>query len=210
MRRSRVSSIPFIALLTCSLVACGGDGGGVTSNDTKALSPQEAQAVAVSVFTEVDRALANAVPASFSRTAYARAPYSRPTFDRAALNQADRFTATINSACERGGRITGTLTFTDDTDRNGTGPLSGSMVITPEQCSVSTGSGLITVGGKVTYTFDVSLRNGEQVSDFIWHAKGTLTWHGPSCDIDYTIHITPQGHGSVTGTVCGESVNGTF
>ena len=173
-----------------AMVACGGDS--ATGPKSDQLSQQEAQQVAIGLFTEVDRALS---------TIDAVAPMS------AARSLATQPTQSFTSNCTNGGTLGGSLTYTDGLDSLGTGSLNGSVTVTPNGCKISAGTRLIAVGGSINFTFGLTLTQGAQTGNFTFHVGGTLTWSGANCSMDYTVILTPQDKETISGTLCGETIN---
>jgi hypothetical protein len=173
------------------MVACGG-GESATGPKGDQLSAAEAQQVAIGLFAEVDSALSRL--GAVAPTAAARSLATQPT-------------QTFSSTCTNGGTLNGSLTFTDGIDNQGTGSLTGSVDVTPNGCKVSTGTRLIAVGGSINFTFSVTLTQGVQTGNFNFHFGGAFTWSGGSCPMDYTVSVTPQGKETVSGTLCGQTIN---
>jgi hypothetical protein len=183
------SFVPVVAALA---IACGGESS--TGPKANQLSAAEAQEVAIGVFSEISNALATS---GFGNVAAVGASAS-------ALP-----TTTLNSACSLGGRITGTFTYSEFPS-SGTGTETGTMSVTPQSCVVSTGSRNIAVSGQLTWTYSASYRNFAQSGNMIWRASGSFNWSGGSCVMDYSMTITPSGNGSLSGSVCGQSVSTSF
>jgi hypothetical protein len=189
MRQKR-AFIPRVLLWAVAAVAaCGGDSS--TGPKNSGLTAAEAQQVAVAIFTEVSKALSSvgaSSPAPASQSVAAA-----PT--------------TFSSPCTNGGTISGSFTFTSTLDSQGTGTVDGSMTITPSGCKVSTGSRIIEVSGSLNFTFSMAFTKGAQSGNFVFHGGGSFTWTGGSCTMDYTVTLTPQGKETISGTVCGETIN---
>jgi len=118
-------------------------------------------------------------------------------------------TTSVNVACTNGGKISGSANVTSNVNSAGTGSITGSLTVTPEACKVSNGTKLITVGGQLTFDFSVTLNQNALVSEVV-HGKGNLTWDDGNCNIDYTVTVSPTtGHGSISGTFCGATLNAT-
>lgn len=187
-----------LALLSAAGVlavsACSDSSTGPSANST--MTAQEALAVASAIMVEIGKAQ-SASPGGLD-VAPARASASvMPTM-------------TFSSSCTNGGTISGSVSYTNNVNAAGTGSFTGSMSVTPQACKVSNGTKLITVGGQWTFDFSMQLNQGALVGDIVWHGKGNLTWDDGSCNIDYTVTASPTtGHGSVTGTFCGATLNST-
>ena len=187
-----------LALLSAAGVlavsACSDSSTGPKANST--MTQQEALAVASALMAEI----AKASPASTA--ALNVAPAS------ASFSVMPTTTVTLSSDCTNGGKISGSATVTNNVNTAGTGSVSAVLTVTPQACKVSNGTKLITVGGQWTFDFSMALNQGAPVGDIVWHGKGNLTWDDGNCNIDYTVTVSPTaGHGSVTGTFCGATLN---
>jgi hypothetical protein len=171
------------------MVACGGDS---ATGPKSQLSQAEAQQVAINLFNEVDHALQTF--GALAPTAAARSVAAQPT-------------QSFSSNCTNGGSLSGSFTYTDNLDNQGTGSVTGSVTITPNGCQVSTGTRLIAVGGSINFSFSLAFTQGAQSGDFTFHGGGAFTWSGGSCPMDYTVTLTPAGNETISGTLCGETIN---
>ena len=189
--RALLSAAGVLAVSACSDSSTG-------PKPNSSMTPQEALAVASAMMAEIAKAspasaaVRNVVPASASFSAM-------PTT-----------TVTLNSDCSNGGKISGSATVTNNVNTAGTGSVSAVLTVAPQACKVSNGTKLITVGGQLTFDFSLNLNQNTVVGDIVWHGKGNLTWDDGNCNIDYTVTASPTtGHGSVTGTFCGATLNST-
>jgi hypothetical protein len=188
----RTLALLSVGVLTLS--ACSDSSTGPKTTAT--MTPQEALSVASGIMLEISNALAattGGLNVADVRTSAAVMP-----------------TETFSSPCTSGGRITGSITFTDNVNSAGTGTLTGAMTATPQGCMVSNGTKMIAVSGQWTVDFSMSFNQFAQAGDFIWHAKGNFTWDGGNCSLDYTMTISADGHGSLTGTFCVVTLNSTI
>src|SRR5262245_59902309 len=169
-----------LALLSAGVLAVSACSDGPTSpTPNSSMTPQEALAVASGMMTEIGKA-------------------------RSAS------TTSVSVDCTNGGKISGSANITSTVNTAGTGSITGSLTVTPQGCKVSNGTKLITVGGQLTFDFSMNLNQNAPVGDIVWHGKGNLTWDDGNCDIDYTVRASPTtGHGSITGTFCGATLNGS-
>jgi hypothetical protein len=183
------------ALLTLALgfaAACGDS----TSPKQTTLSPDEARNVASALFSEIARAAGSPTPTS-ARSSASQSTTAVPTVS-----------LSLNAKCSAGGSLKGTFEFTDEANGQGAGKKSGVITVTATDCNVNTGQRVIAANGGYTYNFSASFTNYVLTSNFVWDAGGTLTWTGGSCTLDYTVEVTPQGHKTLSGTVCGVDVTG--
>ncbi|HEY9226142.1 MAG TPA: hypothetical protein VIP11_05815 [Gemmatimonadaceae bacterium] len=192
LARGAVAALSVSAL--AMVAACGGSSTGPTEKN--AMTAQEAVIVASGIMTEMSRALSSST--------------ARLNISAGLLNVSTRPTETFNSTCANGGKISGSMTFTDNINSAGTGTFSGTMTATSQGCMVSNGSRLIAVGGQWTFDYNMSFNQFAQVGDFTWRATGSFNWEGGNCSIDYTMKLSAAGHGSITGTFCGVSLNQTI
>jgi hypothetical protein len=189
MRQQRVLIRGVFLWVVAATVACGSDSS--TGPKNSGLTSAEAQQVAMSIFTEVSKALSSV--GATAPTAASRSVAAGPQ--------------TFSSPCTNGGTISGSFNFTSTMDSQGTGTVNGSIGVTPNGCKVSTGTHVIEVSGSLNFTFSMAFTKGAQSGDFTFHGDGSFTWTGGSCTMDYTVTLTPQGKETITGTVCGETVN---
>jgi hypothetical protein len=191
MARRAFALLPLVILVSS---ACSSDSSTGPQTTTTTMTQQEALAVASGIFTEISRALSTTTGGL--NVAPARASASvMPT-------------QSFNSPCAAGGKIGGSLTYTDNINDAGTGSFTGSMTIAPQGCMISNGTKLIAVGGQWTFDFSINLNQAALVN-MTMRGRGTLTWDGGSCSLDYTMNLSGDGHGSVTGTFCGATLNST-
>lgn len=173
-----------------ALVGCGSDSATGPKKDT--LSQAEAQQLAANFFAEVSKALSalSAIAPSGASRSVAAMP-----------------TQTFSSPCTNGGTIGGSFTYTDNTNAQGTGSLIGAITVTPQACKVSTGTRMIDVGGSINFTFTFNFVQFEQSGNFTFHAGGAFTWSGGNCPLDYNVTLTPAGGETISGIICGQTVN---
>lgn len=193
MKRLVRGTFALLSAGVLTLTACSDSSTGPKSSNP--MTAQEALMVASGIMTEISRALTTTTGGLNITDALASAAVMP--------------TETFSSTCQGGGKITGSITFTDNVNTAGTGTFTGSMTATPQACMVSNGTKMIAVGGQWSFDFSMSLDQFAQVGDFIWHARGNFTWDGGNCSLDYTMKVSANGHGSLTGTFCGVTLNST-
>jgi len=176
-----------------AVIGCGSDSTTGPKQDT--LSQAEVQQLAGNLFAEVSKALSalDAIAPSAASRAVAVTP-----------------TQTFSSQCTNGGSMSGSFSYTDNTNAQGTGSLNGTINVTPQACKVSTGTRMIDVGGSINFTFTMNFTQFQQTGNFTFHGGGAFTWSGGSCPMDYNIAITPQGTETISGTICGQNVNASL
>lgn len=193
MRRQR--SLIRGAAAVCTVGALIGCGDSTTGPKQDTLSATEVRQVAANIFAEVSKALSSlsfAPPAAAARSV-AAAP-----------------TQTFSSACTNGGSMSGSFSYTDNTNSQGTGSLNGTIAMTPQACKVSTGTRMIDVGGSINFTFTMNFVQFEQSGNFTFHGGGAFTWSGGSCPLNYDVTVTPEGKETISGTICGETVDSSL
>jgi hypothetical protein len=188
-------SLALLAGGVLAVSACSDNSTGPKPNSS--MTQQEALAVASALMAEISKA--SPASAAARNVAPASASFSvMPT------------TVTFTSDCTNGGKISGSADYTSTVNTAGTGSVTAVLTVTPQACKVSNGTKLITVGGQMTFDFSLNLNQNTVVGNIVWHGKGNLTWDDGNCNIDYTVTASPTtGHGSVTGTFCGASLNST-
>jgi hypothetical protein len=189
MRQKRAFIRGVLLWAVAATVACGDSS---TAPKNNGLTAAEAQQVAMSIFSEVSKALSSV--GATAPTAASRSVAAAPA-------------QTFSSPCTNGGTISGSFTYTSTVDNQGTGSVNGSIGITPNGCKVSTGTQVIEVSGSLNFTFAMAFTKGAPSGDFTFHGSGNITWTGGSCTLDYNVTVTPQGKETVTGTVCGQTIN---
>jgi len=176
-----------------ALIGCGSDSTTGPKQDT--LTQSEVQQLAGNLFAEVSKALStlDAIAPSAASRSVAVTP-----------------TQTFSSPCTNGGSMSGSFNYTDNTNAQGTGSLTGTITVNPQACKISTGTRMIDVGGSINFTFTMNFVQFAQSGNFTFHGGGAFTWSGGNCPMDYNVTITPQGGETVSGTICGQTVNATL
>ena len=122
------------------------------------------------------------------------------------------WSGTYRVNCTAGGRIEVSGTVSGNIDNNGSGALFMQMTetITDWNCIggfVINGDPYISVTG--TFTF----LNGAPATQQTMHMGGGFKWGtaaNKSCQLSLTTLFSQNGHGTVSGTACGEAVYETF
>jgi hypothetical protein len=130
--------------------------------------------------------------------------------------QQNTFTWTGTGNCQNGGTVAFNGQWTDNTNAQGTGTYSYTLVQVPSSCQVQTSGGLFTVQGdpNITWTWNYSTQNFQPVGNYTYSMEGGFRYSGAgsgSCDIDinYVFAVTGAS-GTVTGSMCGYSYNQSF
>jgi len=201
-------------MLTILWVGCGG--GSSSSNN---MSQAQAQAVT----TEVSEAVAQALASAFGLNPAGK--IARPSLSAVVRdispNQASGCTPTANGEdcnwpiaesgpCPQGGTIAVAGDINATLDNSGDGSVNSQLTVTPTNCGVSSlvinGDPNIGVGLQMSFTdlapvFPITLSEDGGIS------------YGPnpsgSCKFDVTYTVTSETSCTITGTACGQSVNGS-
>lgn len=200
------------AVLSLAVLAatasCGSDSTAPKSNSSS-LSAAEATTVASAMFEQISLALSKSGGLFVDRAApfgpSAALVPTGPLFAAAPLTG----TVQVTSACTLGGTITGTYTWNETINNDGSGSASGNFATTIANCQVSTGTRTIAVNGNLTYTFNMTLASNASLDTFNWQASGNFNWSGGSCSLNYTIAYVGTGKETITGSICGVNINET-
>ncbi len=206
--------IAIITLLSIFSAACGS-----SSSSNQNISAAQAQAISQQIVTTLQGALTS-VSSGLNRPREQRPSLATAIHD---ANPAQSTGCTTNAsgttcnipitysgACPSGGTIgvSGDLMFT--LDNSGDGSDSTSITVTPTNCVVSN----LTVNGNpsVTAATEVNITNNQIDFPLTLTESGGISY-GPnpkgSCSLNVTLTITSQTSCTVSGTVCGQSVNGS-
>jgi len=183
------------------IAGCGG--GDSTGPKAEQLTSAEAFQVASAVFEELSTALESAGFSSANASKAAK---------RASMALASTTTLNTSGNCTRGGKITYTGSFTDNTNSQGTGLVTETGTFTPVGCVVSTGTRNISIDGNpnLSWNFNMNFVQFAQSGNATWTFGGGFRWSGGSCDMNYTMTFTPSFAGTISGTICGQSVSQSF
>jgi hypothetical protein len=200
------------------LVPCGGCGGG--SDNSNNLSQAQAQAVTAEVSQAVAQALQNAFSSSAAAARGVRPSLSTVVRDLrpdqssgctpSGTGENCNFPISFDGPCSQGGTIAVVGDIAATLDNSGSGSVSSQLTVTPANCGVSSlvlnGDPNIGVGLNMSFTasapaFPITLTETGGVS------------YGPnptgSCKLNVKFTITSETSCSITGTACGQSVNGS-
>jgi hypothetical protein len=205
-------------------VLCSGCGSGMGSSMNNSMSPAQAQAVTDQVVQALTQALGNTFSSNSIAVNEARQSLSTVVRDigsdasggctpTATGESCDWPISLMNDPCT--GPQGGTISVSGDIDgtlnNSGSGSVSADITITPANCSVSNlivnGDPSISVGGQVSFT-----DNETPVFPITFTETGGISY-GPnpsgSCQLHVTYTINSSLSCTVSGTVCGQSVNGS-
>ena len=190
-----------------------------SSTHNNSLSAAQAQAVSQQVVQAVAQALANALhlnlpaaeqpPARMSETLGDIRPDQSLNCISTPTGQTCMFPISSTGPCTKGGTISVAGDIQGTLNNTGSGSLGAQVTITPANCAVSNvtfnGDPDISIAGQINFTnagpsFPITLTEG-----------GGITY-GPnpagSCQLNVTYSINSVSSCTVTGTVCGQPVNG--
>jgi hypothetical protein len=216
-RRSEIHRHRLLALIAAALAIVGSGCGGGSSHN---LSAAQAQAVSGQVVQAVTAALSSALGATVPAAIGARPSLSTVLADahRDTSSSGCTSTATGESCnlplsytgpCSGAGTISVSGDISGTLDNSGDGSFGTQMTITPSNCSVSgttfNGNPDITIAGQI------GLTNDNFVYPITFMEGGGISY-GPNpsgtCSVNVTYSINASSC-TVTGTVCGQSVNGS-
>jgi hypothetical protein len=225
-RRKRNASFLTVvaALLSIVCVGCGSssNNNGMSNNS---MSPAQAQAVSGQVVQALTQALGTAVPSFAPASSDRRPSLSTVVRDLRPFDAPGGCTTTATGQnCnfpislpdyQCTGSQGGTISVTGDIDgilnTSGSGSVSANITITPANCSVSNlivnGDPSISVGGQINFT-----DNETPAFPITFTETGGISY-GPNpsgtCQVNATYTINSSLSCTVSGTVCGQSVNGS-
>jgi hypothetical protein len=199
------------------LVPCGGCGGSGSSSN---LSQPQAQAVVAEVSQAVAQALANAFSSSAAATRGVRPSLSTVVRDlrpdqssgctSSGTGENCNWPISYDGPCSQGGTIAVAGDIAATLDSSGSGSVSSQLTVTPANCAITSlvinGDPNVSVGLSLSFTnsalvFPVTLTEGGGIS------------YGPnppgSCKLNVKYTITSATSCTITGTACGQSVNGS-
>jgi hypothetical protein len=223
--KSNLCWIAVAALLSMLCVGCGSSSSNSMSNN--AMSAAQAQAVSAQVALALTQALGTVNPdgaadvhknlsAAVSAAVRDIRPETSTGCTSTSTGQNCNFPISLPDypCVSPGGGQEGSISVSGDIDGTlnnaGGGALSGQFTITPTNCSVSNllvnGDPSISVAGQINFT------NTAITFPVVFTETGGLSY-GPnpsgSCQVNATYTINAQLACTVTGTVCGQPVNGT-
>lgn len=212
------TSLCLIVIAAMLPILWAGCGGGSSSSNN--MSQAQAQAVTAEISTAVAQALASAFGLNLPAEKSVRPSLSTVVGD-IRPNQASGCTPTANGEncdwpisdsgpCPQGGTIAVTGDVDATLDNTGDGSVNSQLAVTPANCGVSSlvinGDPSIGVGLQMSFTdlapvFPITLSEDGGIS------------YGPnpsgSCKFNVTYTITSKTSCTITGTACGQSVNGS-
>jgi uncharacterized protein (DUF3084 family) len=212
-RRSISRSSFLVVAIVAFTASCG------SSNSSHDLSQAQAQAVSQEVIT----ALQSALTAAFSAGASVPSqPHSLASVVRhATTTQPSDCTSNPNGytcdipvsytgSCPGGGTISVTGAFNFTLNTSGDGSDSTTLTVTPASCSVSN----LTINGNPDVTVATQIQIQDDAPAYpITLTEGGGISYGPnptgSCSINATMSINSATSCTITGTICGQSINGS-
>jgi hypothetical protein len=208
-------SLTALALTTMLLMLFVGCGNSSHSNN---LSPAQAQAVAqevdVALQDALNAALASGLSAEQHRSLAAIVP--ELTADQSSDCTTNSGVTTCNipvtysGSCPGGGTIGVNGDFDFTLNSSGNGSDSSSLTITPANCSVSN----LTINGdpNLTVATQFNVANDAPAFPITLTESGGISY-GPnpsgSCAVNATMTISSTTSCTITGTICGQRLNGS-
>ena len=191
-------------------VGCG------SKSSTSNLSQAQAQAVSQELVQAVEQALNNEFSASagaqsstHSRLAEAFASIHPESASSCLTGSTIDCTFTSRASCPQGGTVSVSGTI-DGTLNNGNGSVDATLSATPDGCGVDG----LTINGDPDVAFATDFNITSDNVDFPITATTTGgISYGPnpsgSCTVNLTFTLNSLSSCTVTGSVCGQSVNGS-
>jgi hypothetical protein len=224
MHRSTGNALCATPVIAALFILCSGCGGGnSTTPADSSLSPAQAQAVTGQVVQALTQSLENTFTSS-PLVADTSHPNLAGAISRIHPDSSGGCTSTstgencnwpislLNFPCSGTGG--GTISVTGDIDgslsNSGGGSISTQFMISPDNCSVSNlivnGDPSVSVSGQINFS------NTAPIYPLSFSETGGISY-GPhpsgSCQLNVTYTINSLTSCTATGTVCGQSINGT-
>jgi hypothetical protein len=211
---NRVLPISGVAALVAASLVCLNCG---SSSSNHNLSAAQAQAVSQELFTALDLAMASGFQAPVPSAETPRLPSilqsihaSQTGCTLTNTGESCNIPITYSGPCPNGGTIGVTGDFIFTLDNSGDGSDSTALTVTPTNCAVSN----TTFNGdpSVTVATQFSFQNSLPLYPITFTESGGITF-GPnpsgSCTLNVNVSVTSATTCSVSGTICGQSVNGS-
>lgn len=214
-------SLCLIVVAATVSILCGGCGSG--GSNSNGMSQAQAQAVTEQVSGAVAQALESAFSSGESAVRRVRPVRpSLPTVVRSIqLDQESGCTPngsgencnwpiSYNGTCPQGGTIVVAGDIEATLNGAGSGSVSSQVTVTPGNCAVS--SLVINGDPNIAVGLNINFTNSAPVFPITLTEAGGISY-GPnpsgSCKLNVTNTITSETSCTITGTVCGQSVNGS-
>ena len=204
-------AIATIIVLAVLSLSCG------SSSSNHTLSAAQAQAVSQELFTALGNAMASGFQTPVAHDETPRLPSiignihgSQPA-GCTITNTGESCNVPIaySGPCPNGGTIGVTGDFIFSLDNSGDGSDSTSLTVTPTNCAVSN----TTFNGdpSITVATQFSFQNNLPLYPLTFTETGGISF-GPnpsgSCTLNVSVSVTSATACTVTGNICGQSVNG--
>lgn len=207
-----------VGLCTAVALALVSTGCGGSSMSSNSLSQAQAQAVSNEMVTAVQAALQSAAGSGLPTTRERKSLAVTVNEIRAAQTSGCTITSTgetcnipvsATEPCPSGGTVGVSGNFDFTLNSSGTGSDSTTLTITPTNCSVDN----LTINGNpnLSVAAQINFANDQIAFPATFMETGGITY-GPnpsgSCSVNVSLSITSATSCTVTGSVCGRSVNG--
>jgi hypothetical protein len=224
MLRTKGNAAYLTVVIIAQFFLCGCGGGNSTPTPANNnMSPAQAQAVSLQVVQALTQSLENTFTSNSTAEGIPR-PNLASAISRIHADSEGGCASTstgencdwpislLNFPCSGTGG--GTISVTGDVDgslsNSGGGSISTQFTITPDNCSVSN----LVVNGdpSVSVSGQISFSNTAPIFPLSFSETGGISY-GPnpsgSCELNVTYTIASLSSCTASGTVCGQSVNGT-
>jgi hypothetical protein len=209
------ASLISLALMTMFLMLSVGCGS--SSHSNQSLSPAQAQAVSQEVDVALQDALNGALSSGLSAEKHRSLAKTVPDLTRTQSSDCTtnssgttcNIPVTFSGPCPGGGTIGVNGNFDFTLNNSGDGSDSSSLKITPTNCSVSN----LTINGdpNITVATQINITNDAPAFPITLTETGGISY-GPnpsgSCTVNATMTISSSLSCTISGTICGQSVNG--
>ncbi len=204
------------ALLFVEAGCGGGSGSGGTSPTGNNVSPAQAQAISEQVQTTVLLGLDSAFATSSAarRTLSAAVSQIHPDQSSGCTStnggETCNWPVSYSGSCPEGGTMSVAGAIDGDLNSSGDGSISSTLAITPTNCAVSS----LTINGDPSISIAMQIPFADQTVTYpanLTETGGVSYGPNPSgtCQVNVSISVTSSTTCTITGSVCGQSVNGS-
>jgi hypothetical protein len=213
------NSASFCAIVVVAILFILSAGCGSSSNT---LSQAQAEAVTQQISLALDQALSQAIaanavsekgahPSLATIVSHIHSDQSSPCTPTA-TGETCNFPISDTVACSAGGAISVAGDVDGTLNSNGGGSIQTQITVTPASCAVSNSNLVINGDPSITVDSQINFTQSAPAFPITFAETGGISY-GPkpsgSCQINVTSTINSATSCTITGTVCGRSVNGS-